>query len=132
NALPNYIGDANILPMVDVSQSMGVSLGSGSTLAMDVALSLGLYCADKNKGKFNGTSLTFSSNPQLINLQGNIAQKLTQMATSDWKMSTDLEAAFRKILSVAKDSKVPAEEMPELLLIFSDMQFNACVSNGSQ
>jgi hypothetical protein len=31
-----------------------------------------------------------------------------------------------KILKVAKDGNVPQEEMPEMLLIMSDMQFNGC------
>jgi len=126
-ALPNYIGDANVLPLVDVSGSMGMNLGGSKTTAMDVAVSLGLYCADKNKGKFKDTFLTFSESPQLLNLKGDILQKVQQMVTSKWGMNTNLHAAFNKILDVALKGKVPQEEMPKTLLIMSDMQFDACV-----
>ena len=126
-ALPNYVGDANILPMVDVSGSMCTPAGGkGSTSCMDVAVSLGLYLAEKNQGKFKDTFLTFSSNPELLHLKGDVIQKMEQMVRSDWGMSTDLHAAFDKILSVATKGNVPQSEMPEMVLILSDMQFNHC------
>ena len=127
DALPNYIQSGNILPLVDVSGSMTSTVDKSGLRALDVAVSLGLYCADKNKGKFNGTFLTFSSDPQLLHLNGNILQKIEQMVTSKWEMSTNLHAAFDKILKTAKDAGVSQEEMPETLLIFSDMQFNQCI-----
>ena len=49
------------------------------------------------------------------------------MNNSKWEMSTNLHAAFENILSVAVNGNVPQEEMPSMLLIFSDMQFNRCV-----
>lgn len=126
-ALPNFVGDANILPMVDVSGSMSCSAGGkGSTTCMDVAVSLGLYLAEKNQGKFKDTFLTFSSTPELMTLKGNIVEKCNQMVGSKWGMSTDLHAAFDKILNVATKGNVPQSEMPEMLLILSDMQFNHC------
>jgi hypothetical protein len=128
-ALPNYVGDANILPLVDVSGSMSCPAGgSGSVTCMDVAISLGLYLADKNKGKFKDTFLTFSDNPELLHLKGNIVQKVQQMSKSSWNMSTNLNKAMAKILKTAVDANVPQAEMPEMLLILSDMQFNQCAT----
>jgi glyoxylate utilization-related uncharacterized protein len=49
------------------------------------------------------------------------------MITSKWEMNTNLHAAMRKILDVAVKGNVPQEEMPEILLILSDMQFDYCV-----
>ena len=126
DALPNYVGDASILPLVDVSGSMTSTVSPGLT-ALDVAVSLGLYLADKNQGKFKDTFLTFSSKPQLLNLKGNVLQKIEQMVKSAWEMNTNLHAAFDKILSVAIDGGVPQEEMPKILLILSDMQFDSCI-----
>jgi hypothetical protein len=132
-ALPNFVGDANILPLVDVSGSMTCAAGgreSKSKLTcLEVSVSLGLYLADKNSGKFKDTFLTFSSKPELMTLEGNINEKISQMVSSDWGMSTDLNRAFDKILSVAIKGNVPNSEMPEMLLILSDMQFNACVTH---
>jgi len=130
DALENFIGDANVLPLVDVSGSMTCKAGGigskSQTTCLDVAVSLGLYMADKNKGKFKDTFLTFSGSPELLHLKGTIVDKIKQMSSSNWGMNTDLIKAMEKILKTAKDGKVPQEEMPEMLLIMSDMQFDQC------
>ena len=129
-ALENFIGDATVLPLVDVSGSMscpaGGRAGNSNVTCMDVAVSLGLYCADKNTGKFKDTFLTFSGSPELLHLKGNVVQKAQQMVKSKWAMNTNLVAAMDKILKVAKDGGVPQEEMPSMLLVFSDMQYDQC------
>lgn len=129
-SMENFIGDANVLPLVDVSGSMSCRAGGpasqSATTCMDVAVSLGLYIADKNKGKFKDTFLTFSGQPELLHLKGNIVEKCNQMVRSNWDMNTDLVKAMDKILSVAKQGGVPQEEMPDMLLIMSDMQFDQC------
>jgi len=127
DALPNYVGDASIMPVVDVSGSMSCPAGKNTGVTcMDVSVSLGLYLADKNRGVFKDTFLTFSMNPELVTLKGNIVQKLEQMSRSDWDMDTNLHAAMDKILSVAVKGSVPQSDMPRMLLILSDMQFNRC------
>ena len=132
DALENFVGDANVLPLVDVSGSMTCPAGGYGSKSMvtclDVAVSLGLYLADKNKGKFKDTFLTFSGSPELLHLKGNVVQKAQQMVKSNWAMDTNLVKAMDKILKTAKDGNVPQEEMPEMLLILSDMQFNQCAT----
>lgn len=123
NALPNFVGDANILPLVDVSGSMSC-LVTKTLSCMDVAVSLGLYLSEKNTGKFKDMFLTFSAVPQLLTLKGNICERQQQMVRSEWGMNTNLNAAMNKILKVAIDGNVPQEEMPQMLLILSDMQFD--------
>jgi hypothetical protein len=131
-ALPNYVGDANILPLVDVSGSMTCPAGKNTKLScLEVAVSLGLYLADKNTGKFKDTFLTFSAKPELLHLKGNINQKIDQMVKSKWEMNTNLHAAFNKILDVAVKGGVPQEEMPSMVLILSDMQFDQCVKHDN-
>ncbi len=128
-ALPNFVSDASILPLVDVSGSMTTSVGKNSKMScLEIAVSLGLYLADKNKGKFKDTFLTFSGSPELLHLKGSINQKIDQMVKSKWAMDTNLHAAFKKILETAVKGNVPQEEMPAMLLILSDMQFNECVT----
>jgi len=128
-ALPNYVGDAHIFPMVDVSGSMG-SLGytrSGSPQPIEVAVALGLYLSDKNTGPFKDLFLTFSSLPEIVKVVGTLSDKIRQMSTSNWGMSTNLHAAFNRILQVAVNGKASPEDMPKMLLILSDMQFDSCV-----
>jgi len=127
-ALPNFIGDARIMPMVDVSGSMG-SLGYsyGSQLSpIDIAVSLGLYCADKNTGDFKDLFLTFSGKPKMEHLKGTLSQKMKQMAKAHWEMNTNLHAAFDEILKIAVNGKVAEKDMPQMMLILSDMQFDFC------
>ena len=124
-ALPNYVGSNNVLPLVDVSGSMGCNIGSSLT-ALDIAVSLGLYFADKNQGAFKDCFLTFSEEPELLNLSGSINQKIDQMNGSRWGMNTDLNKAFDLILRTAINGKVLLSEMPSTLIIFSDMQFDRC------
>lgn len=129
-AMENFVGDANVLPLVDVSGSMtcraGGAASTSATTCLDVAVSLGLYLADKNKGKFKDTFLTFSGNPELLHLKGNIVEKCNQMSSSNWGMNTDLVKAMDKILATATKGGVPQDEMPDMLLILSDMQFDQC------
>lgn len=127
NALENFMGDADVLPLIDVSGSMTVPVGGSSGIScLQVAVSLGLYCADKNKGKFKNTFLTFSGTPELLHLKGDIIDKVQQISTSTWGMNTDLVSAMNLILKTALNGNVSQSEMPKMLLIFSDMQFDQC------
>lgn len=123
NALENYMTDANVLPMVDSSGSMYTP---ASPSPIQVAVSLGLYMADKNKGPFKDTFLTFSADPQLLTLRGNILEKVKQIVNSQWGMNTNLIKAIEKILKTAVDGKVSQEDMPKMLVVLSDMQFDRC------
>lgn len=129
-ALPNFIGDASVLPIVDVSGSMTCKAGGyqskSEITCLDVAVSLGLYCADKNTGPFKDVFLTFSTSPKFVTVTGTLSQKVKTMERSNWDMSTNLHAAFDEILRVSISNNVAREDMPKILLIMSDMQFNCC------
>ena len=126
-SLPDYMTDTNVLPMVDVSGSMTCLAGGNPNLTcLDISLSLGLYCADKNKGDFKDLFLTFSGDSELIQLKGSLSQKIVQMNSSQWEMNTNLHRAFDVVLQYALKNKVPAADMPTMILILSDMQFDEC------
>ncbi len=127
DALPNYMGERKILPMIDVSGSMYENI-SKNLSALDVAVSLGMYSAMKNTGKFHNMFLTFSSKPDLILLKSDsVYRNFKQLLNSPWGMTTDLHEAFSKVLQVAIEGCVPQEEMPDYIVIFSDMQFDQCI-----
>jgi len=130
NALPNYMETNNeyVLPLVDVSGSMSCPAGGNPNVTcMDVAISLGLYISERNVGPFKDAFVTFSESPKLQILKGNLTERFNQLARADWDMSTNLEAAFKEILSKAIQSNVPQAEMPTMVLILSDMEFNSAV-----
>lgn len=131
DALSNYVGDAKILPVVDVSGSMYQPAGNNPNVqAIDVALSLGLYLSDKNTGAFKDCFVTFTDRAKVEVLKGNLVSKLKQLEGAEWGMSTNLHAAFENILAVATKHKVAQEDMPTYVLILSDMQFNQCVNHN--
>jgi len=134
-ALPNYLEGSkeNILPLVDVSGSMGVGVGggTGTVTCMNVAVSLGLYLSERSEGIFKDTFITFSERPELCTVKGSLSDRMQQMMSSSWSMNTNLEAAFRLILNAAVKHKVPVEQMPTQLLILSDMQFDSACRNPS-
>lgn len=127
NALPNYLEGnmERLLPLVDVSGSMGCPAGgSGSITCMDVAISLGLYISERNEGSFKDAFLTFTSTPSLEYLKGTLSERYGQLVRAPWGGSTNIEAAFKTILTKAKAMNVPTNEMPTMLLVLSDMEFN--------
>lgn len=124
--LPNYYGD-NIesgIAVVDVSGSM-------SGTPMEAAVSLGAYIADKAHGPFANHFITFSGNPALVKFEGvDITDKLCRCKGADWGMNTNVEAVFDMLLNTAMKQNVKPEDMPNRVYIFSDMEFDQCVTSG--
>ncbi len=127
NALPNYLenNDRNILVVNDCSGSM-----NGRPLAISV--SLALYTAERNKGSFNGYFITFSESPKLQKVIGStISEKIRMLSNADWGMSTNVQSVFDLILTHAIKNNVPQNELPEQIILVSDMQFDvACRGNS--
>lgn len=122
DALPNYVGDTKIMPMVDVSGSMGVQLAGGMS-AMDIAMSLGLYLSSKTSSDFKDMFITFTSSATIQVLKGSLSQKMRQMQGAVG-YDTNLSRAFDSLLQTAKRGNVAPENMPDFIAIMSDMQFN--------
>ena len=122
DALPNYVGDTKIMPMVDVSGSMSTMLAGGMS-AMDVAISLGLYLSDRTSSDFKNMFITFTSNATIQVLKGTLSQKMRQMQGAVG-YDTNLASAFNALLDTAKKGNVSPENMPDYIVILSDMQFN--------
>ena len=127
-ALPNYMEESgeNVLPMVDVSGSMTCAAGKSKVSCMDVAVALGLYTAERMPGIFKGHFLTFSEKPELVKVQGtSLASRVNNMRRSDWGMSTNFQSAFDLILDTAVKNGLDQSDLPSMVLVLSDMEFNA-------
>lgn len=124
NALEDFGNDENALAVID---------GSGSMYprAIAVALSLGIYFAERNKGKFRNHFITFSRRPQLVEIKGSdIAEKVRYCCRYDEVANTNLSAVFNLLLKTAVKYDLPQEELPKRLYIISDMEFDECVENA--
>jgi hypothetical protein len=131
-SLPNYMESNNerLLPMVDVSGSMSCSAGGNANIScMDVAISLGLYISERNTGAFQDAFITFTSRPTLQYLKGSLSERYRQIQ-GPVGYDTNIEAAFRMLLEKAVASNVPADEMPTMILVLSDMEFNCASVRG--
>lgn len=126
-ALPNYMTDGQgILPMIDISGSMGVPVGDNPNLScMDVAIGLGLYIADKQQGPFHNMYLTFSGVPVLDVLRDgqSLKSRIVQLHKNGG-YNTNLYKAFEAVLTVARKNNVAREDMPKYIVVLSDMQFD--------
>lgn len=129
--LPGAVGNANAISVVDVSGSM--YCGYGPLTPALVSQAMGLYCAERCRGVFHNCLITFESTPHLVQVHGsNLGEKLKYISTLPWGGSTNLEAVFDLILDTAANSHARQEEMPQVLYIFSDMEFNCCVAAANE
>lgn len=112
----------NGIAVVDTSGSM-------TGIPMEAAVSLGAYIAEKSRGPFANHFITFSSRPELIKFEGvDIVDKFKRCVQASWGMNTNLKAVFDLLLKTAKKDNVKKEDIPKKLYIFSDMQFDNCVT----
>lgn len=130
DSLPDYMEglEFNGLVVADVSYSMTWNGG----MPMAVCLSLAVYIAERNQSEiWKNKFLTFSQSPTLETILGNtIEEKIRHILSSRWGGNTDLMATFKVILDSATSNNVAANDMPQKLIIVSDMQFDqACRSN---
>lgn len=129
--LPDFGGEENALAVIDTSGSMhwtGIK-----PMPAAAALSLGLYFAQHNRGRFANCFIEFSETPQLIELKGEtFADRLRYAASFCQVANTNLAAVFDLVLSTARKHRLPQEELPAKLVIVSDMEFDACVDDASK
>ena len=111
--------------VVDVSGSM-----YGTPI--QVAISLGLYCAEKAQGPYHGHFITFSERPQFVKVEGiDFCDKVNRMIGADWGMNTNIEAVFDLMLNTARNNHLKQDEIPQRIIVVSDMEFDSCAtSNG--
>lgn len=120
--LPDYTNGNNAICMVDVSGSMTCN----GCKPLMVAVSLGLYFAERNNSAFKNHFLTFSERPTMesINPEDSLFLKVCKMQSANWGMNTDIDLAFYEILKMARAKRVPKKDMPKVFYIISDMEFD--------
>lgn len=130
-ALPNYIDSkAKLFPIIDVSGSMTCQL-TGTITAMDVAITLGLYIAERQNSALKDLFMTFDDKPAMVSVRAckTFAERYRTIKDAPWGGTTNLQASFELLLKTAVDNRVAPEDMPEYLFIVSDMEFNVACGN---
>ena len=128
-AQENFAGDENALVVIDGSGSMYCN---GDPIPATVALSLGIYFAERNTGAFHNHFITFSEKPRLVEIKGDdILDKVRYCHDFNEVANTDVGKVFDLILNAAVKNRVPQKDMPAKIYIISDMEFDACVADRS-
>lgn len=126
--LENVVGKStkNFIPVCDVSGSM-------EGIPMNNSISLGVYLAENNNSPFKDFVVTFSEKPKFLYLDPamSLAEKF-ELVSEDVGYNTDLQKTFDVILKKAVDEKMKNEDMPEYVIIFSDMEFDNPSINGTE
>jgi hypothetical protein len=133
-SLPDYTNGNNALVVADTSGSMGsIEYAYSANQPIDVSVSLALYFAERNTGAFKDHFLTFSERPQLVKVLGNtLTEKLRNISTANWGMNTDIQAVFNLLLKSAKAAGATADDMPKVIYIISDMEFDRSSRNSDK
>ena len=123
--LPDYLGDVQGLVVADTSGSMRGT-------PMNVSISLALYVAERNKNKaFKDYFISFSETPKFHRIKGNtFIEKCNSIKLGDIA-STNIQAVFDLILDRAEAMNIPKSDMPKMLFIVSDMEFNQATRNNT-
>lgn len=123
----------NALVVCDTSGSMTSSYGNnGSVTPIDVAVSLALYAAERAKGPFANTYISFSRQARLIETKGvDFCDKVDRIVRANLCENTNLQSVFDLVLTTALSARLPQSEMPESLVIISDMEVDSFQGYGS-
>ena len=126
--LKDYFNGCSLdaLCMIDTSGSMW---GSEASAPINVAISIGLYAAERARGPFAGHYISFSSRPQLIETAGvDFVDKVRRIYSTNLCENTNIEAAFDMLLNTAIKTHCKQSDLPKSIIVVSDMEFDAARS----
>lgn len=129
--LADYFHDAvfNGVAVVDTSASM--TGGFNEINPIDVAISLGMYCAEKcnESSPWYGHYITFSRQARLVPVEGiDFVDKVHRIYSKNLCENTNIKSVFDLILKLAIENGVKQEDMPKNVIVISDMEFDSCAS----
>lgn len=129
------------LPKLNIKNTLVVRDGSGSmlwskvgnTTPLSVATSLAIYLSENNSDEWKNKFVTFSNQPKIVDLSDckTLKDKINKTYKYDDCSNTNIYATMRLVLDTAIKNNVKQEEMPEMILIISDMQFDGHLFNMS-
>ena len=130
--LTDYFNGATLNAMVVCDTSGSMCSGAGSVAPIDVAISLALYTAERAKGPFANNYISFSREARLIKTDGvDFCDKVNRICRTNLCQNTNLESVFSLVVSTAMWYNVKPEDIPQTLIIVSDMEVDSATGyNG--
>lgn len=129
------LGDCgNTMVVVDGSGSMVSKCAFSNVRPINISRSLGVYFAERCKGEFHNILMEFSRRPKLIDLNGckTLRDKVVEMSKYNDCTNTDIEAVFMLILQTAVNAHMTQSDLPDRILIISDMEFDTATNYTSK
>lgn len=126
NNLQDYFSGAalNALVVCDTSASMTWG-GQGNIQPIDVAVSLAMYAAERNRGPFANHYISFSRNARLVEVKGvDFCDKVKRIVCSNVCENTNLESVFDLLIKTIQDYTLSPKEVPASLVIISDQEID--------
>ena len=129
NNLPNYLEDGTIDSFLAVVDTSGSMTGRSASAPINVAISLGIYGAERAKGAFKDHYISFSSRPQLIKIEGvDFADKVKRIYETNLCENTNLCGVFDLLKETALSTPGAANDLPETIIVISDMEIDSMAS----
>lgn len=125
-ALPDMtVGNTLVVRDGSGSMTWGDRMGAGAK-PLDVATALAIYMADHNSAEWKDKFITFSDNPKIVDLSNceTLAGKVWLSLHENDYENTDIYKTMMLILKTAKRNHTAPEDMPQNIVIVSDMQFD--------
>lgn len=132
--LKDYLNGANASMMCVIDTSGSMCGGWGVSVApIDVAVSLGLYCAERMTGSFANHYISFSRRARLVETRGvDFVDKVARIVGANLCENTNLANVFDLLLDCVINGKAKVEDLPKTLVVISDMEIDYMSSWGSK
>ena len=100
---------------------------------MSAAIGLTILVMSLSSEPWNSLCITFHESPELHSVDPNetFLEKLKSLKEMSWGGTTNLNKVFDLILSKGSEQRLTNEQMPKLLIIFTDMEFNSAFPGTS-
>ncbi|KAK4048660.1 hypothetical protein OIV83_004630 [Microbotryomycetes sp. JL201] len=117
---------SSCIAVADVSGSMMVPTLHDRTTPIDSSLGLTILVASVTRAPWSNSVISFSRNPHFIDLpRTSLKDDIEAIQTKGMGLNTDFVKTLRTVLQRAVDAKLALDDMPRLVYVFSDMEFDA-------
>lgn len=119
-------GNASTMVVCDGSGSMTMRIPRTNVRAIDVSRALSIYFSERLTGEFKDKFIEFSRIPRFIDLSNcsSLYDKKKTCERYDDCSNTNIEKVFMLMLKTAVNKGMSQEDMPDNVLIISDMEFD--------
>ena len=122
------------MPACKLGRYVALSDVSGSMRGdpMAVAIGLGILISEVSHPAFRDRFMTFETTPRWHSLAGaaSFHAKVQSAARAPWGGSTNFSAALELLLETCVAAQLGPEDVPEALVVISDMQFDQARGHG--